>query len=1617
MEKCKVFTCTILVYVLASLTVKAEMSKCYVAGSAQRCRPSFVNAAYGRPVVASNTCGTPAEEYCLQTGRQGVTKSCHICDSSRPSLSHDAKFLTDLSQDNEERSWWQSNSMLHDVQYPNMVNLTLNLNKTFDITYVRLMFHSPRPESFAIYKKKCNDCPWQPWQYYSGTCFSTYGIDNDEIVPIYNEQKALCTDEFSDISPLTGGNIAFSTLQGRPSAYEFDRSLVLQDWVKAVAIRISLNRLNTFGDEVFKDPEVLKSYFYAISDLSVGGTCSCNGHANECYLTATEVIVCRCQHNTAGADCERCADGYNDLKWKPATREDPSVCQKCDCNGKSEKCEYDHSLFLATGRGGRCIDCSDNTDGPNCQDCLPYHYRDARTNQCEACNCNQLGSRTQRCDGNGQCMCKPGVGGSRCDQCLEGYYGLNEGGCSLCRCYDAGTVQGTICDSESGQCSCKLNVEGLRCNKCKLGSMNLQSSNPYGCISCFCYGHSSVCRVSNDYTKDEIISDFYSDRDSWIGTDFSGADLPVYHRRGAISMKPDQYLMTYFVAPDKFLGDQQKSYGQFLSFDLKLDEYDSSSVEGSGYTNVEQNVRTSRSDLVLEGNGNRISLTITEQGNPLPKLKKQNFRFRLHEAAGFEPKLSSFEFQKLLNRLTAIKIRSSYAFGSKVYLDNVKLETAVFQGSGEPADWVEVCEKKGYIPGSLNTCKDGYTRDPPNGNEFDNCVPCNCHGHGDTCNPNTGVCVCMHNTIGDHCELCAEGFYFNKDERRRGTPQECQPCPCPDNSGCALIEDTNEVVCVNCPVGYAGKQCELCTDGWFGDPRGRGPCQQCMCNGNVDDNAVMNCNTTTGECLKCIYNTTGFYCDQCLPGYFGKPISSNPNDRCQLCECDGLGSRHLTDCDSTTGNCDCFPFVTGQKCDRCQKGYWNLNSGGGCEACMCHSIGSVTGECDEDTGDCVCLPGVGGTKCNQCLPNHYGMTREGCKACDCNPDGSASLQCGENGKCMCHEGVLGLKCDMCQENYHNIKAGCIECPACYGLVQDAVDNNRAELEKLENIVENFDDQPPTDARGDADFESKLNELNNTVAYLFEAALQLNKDEDDLREEIGHVSTELQKIFAMLTNSEDDIDSCARSVEEAGKKSEDTKDRRDRIQNSLDRADRKLIQAAEDLVEAKRIADETENRHDNMTKLANEAERLSNNIQSKSAEASNTAQEALDASTKARDSIQEALDVLNELMQNLEDVVEEDLPAVGILRDELLDQSGKMKTKADTVKKQSTDLFTAASKLDLPAIDTDLIISQAKSFLLVIERMTPTIDNLFDEYNVNYFELTALVAQADSMYSTMQANQQSVDQLLARADAVYQNANESVTRGNTIYESLLHRLRTLQGFDEEIKQNQIDANASLEKADEIRQKITEANEITNETHKKLGESRKLAKQASDKAEQSLDIASSIQAESEKIKEEATTGQATADSVSMDANALLNKLDALDEGLTLIEEKVDGDDKQLQETITQMQVAKSNASTAHETVDRIVNKLNQLIIDLDGLETADDSKLEELEGNLELLRVQVDSTNLAEEIKKLEEASLEQEKEIESYDLEIAQLRKDIKNLEDIRDTIPKECAASQQVEQP
>ena len=111
----------------------------------------------------------------------------------------------------------------------------LYVGKSFEITYVRLKFHSSRPESFAIYKRTTQRSDWQPWQFYSSSCQETYSLPVRPLIRRDDEARAICRDDFSDISPLTGASVAFSTLEGRPGAYNFENSAVLQ-----VRIRIYL---------------------------------------------------------------------------------------------------------------------------------------------------------------------------------------------------------------------------------------------------------------------------------------------------------------------------------------------------------------------------------------------------------------------------------------------------------------------------------------------------------------------------------------------------------------------------------------------------------------------------------------------------------------------------------------------------------------------------------------------------------------------------------------------------------------------------------------------------------------------------------------------------------------------------------------------------------------------------------------------------------------------------------------------------------------------------------------------------------------------------------------------------------------------------------------------------------------------------------------------------------------------------------------------------------------------------------------------------------------------------------------------------------------------------------
>lgn len=182
---------------------------------------------------ASNTCGDNGnQEYCIQTGYSNKKSCDNICNAG----DHGGEFLTDI-HDPSAQTWWQSETMFEGVQSPNQVNLTLHLGmkqtrlhtkfafiicwhvwllhiflpllfnwaagKSFDITYIRIVFFSPRPESFAIYKRQTINGPWIPYQYYRYVlCFISFIFFVHASLPhptpsvIYLEPKLIAISSF-----------------------------------------------------------------------------------------------------------------------------------------------------------------------------------------------------------------------------------------------------------------------------------------------------------------------------------------------------------------------------------------------------------------------------------------------------------------------------------------------------------------------------------------------------------------------------------------------------------------------------------------------------------------------------------------------------------------------------------------------------------------------------------------------------------------------------------------------------------------------------------------------------------------------------------------------------------------------------------------------------------------------------------------------------------------------------------------------------------------------------------------------------------------------------------------------------------------------------------------------------------------------------------------------------------------------------------------------------------------------------------------------------------------------------------------------------------------------------
>lgn len=345
-------------------------------------------------------------------------------------------------------------------------------------------------------------------------------------------------------------------------------------------------------------------------------------------------------------------------------------------------------------------------------------------------------------DGEPVCDCSRGYTGRRCEKCSEGFIGnpLLPGGSCTAEAVTAPHCdpRGTLRQHPDGRCECKEQVTGARCDQCSSRSFFLSSKWSKGCIECFCTGVSQQC-TSSSLFRDAIRASFAPNRHEFaLITDYenpqeTNQEILTYNNevsfRG-IAQDPEVY---FWRLPSHFVGNLITSYGGNLNYTLRY-------VPTPGGLSS----KNSAPDVVIRSD-NDITILHYRRDDVAPSVQ-QSYEVPLLEENWERIDGNQVNRQHLLMALADVSdifIKATYTTTTdEASLSQVTLDTTSkhYTGSSARAVEVEQCTcPVGHQGTSCEDCAPGYKRSD-NGIYLGLCEPCECNGHSDECDPETGVC-------------------------------------------------------------------------------------------------------------------------------------------------------------------------------------------------------------------------------------------------------------------------------------------------------------------------------------------------------------------------------------------------------------------------------------------------------------------------------------------------------------------------------------------------------------------------------------------------------------------------------------------------------------------------------------------------------------------------------------------------------------------------------------------------------------------------------------------------------------------------------------------------------------
>uniref|UniRef100_A0A8C3T351 Heparan sulfate proteoglycan 2 n=1 Tax=Chelydra serpentina TaxID=8475 RepID=A0A8C3T351_CHESE len=595
--------------------------------------------------------------------------------------------------------------------------------------------------------------------------------------------------------------------------------------------------------------------------------------ARDCPTPCVQLFLLpsRCPIGYLGLSCERCDARFERVPEGPYL----GTCSGCNCHGHSSSCDR---VF------GYCLNCQHNTEGPQCNKCKPGFFGDAtrgNTTACRACPCPYTDSMrrfSDSCfldtDGQATCdACAPGYTGRRCQRWVPGALGEQQGSQEFMKCDKRGSS-----DSTGGACRCKPNVVGHLCNECTSGAFYLSDQNPDGCLKCFCMGVSRQC-ASSSWNREQVTpadsrAHFSLANLANTRTVSEGIRSPSHAELAFSAFHALPRDVYYWVLPDRFKGDKVTSYGGELHYTVMY-----SAAHGA-------HPLPGQPDVLLRGNG--IFLEHFAEADPLPGTPTRltvPFRERAWRRADRQDATREHLLMALAD-IDLFMIRASYMDRpAESRLSNIRMDVAVPHATGlEQAVEVEECTcPPGYRGPSCQDCDVGYAR-TTSGLYLGTCERCDCSGHSTECDAETGDCQnCQDNTEGTRCERCQPGYY---GDAQRGTPADCQPCPChrPHATSQAtktcFLDTDGQPTCNDCTTGYVGRQCQRY--GGCQSVPSREPSGNCSC----DPQGSVSRQCDASRQCQCKPHVEGPSCSSCRANHFH--LSAENRDGCLPCFCMGV---------------------------------------------------------------------------------------------------------------------------------------------------------------------------------------------------------------------------------------------------------------------------------------------------------------------------------------------------------------------------------------------------------------------------------------------------------------------------------------------------------------------------------------------------------------------------------------------------------------------------------------------------------------------------------------------------------------------------------------------------------